>query len=73
MFRGVVPATGYDQTPTQTAAGAIDTTKLPDGTVININYGSDGVHKLKRQVQKTFVTNFMMEKMFSKSRQAKYK
>ena len=65
MFRGVVPATGYDQTPTQTAAGAIDTTKLPDGTVININYGS-GAAQAQAPSPEDFVTNFMMEKMFSK-------
>lgn len=64
MFRGVVPNTAYNQTPTQTAAGAIDTTKLPDGTVININYGS-GAAQAQAPNPKDFVTNFMMEKMFS--------
>lgn len=65
MFRGVVPTAAYDQTPTQTAAatGAIDTTKLPDGTVININYGSGAVQD-QTPNPKDFVTSFMMEKMF---------
>ena len=63
MFQGVVPATGFDQSPTQAAAAGIDTTKLPDGTVININYGSDGV-ATQVPTPETFITNYMMDNIF---------
>ena len=65
MFQGVVPSSTVSQTPTQAAAGGIDTTKLPDGTVININYGT-GVAEAQVPSPEDFVTNFMMERMFGK-------
>ena len=63
MFRSVVPATGYDQTPTQTAASAFEQTPtqtaaqalttitLPDGTTISV--GPNGVDARPSQKKKT--------------------
>ena len=80
MFRSVVPATGYDQTPTQTAASAFEQTPtqtaaqalttitLPDGTTISV--GPNGVDARPSQKKKTdnpknFITNYLTEQMFS--------
>ena len=65
VFKGVVPATGFDQTPTQTAAAGIDPTNLPDGSVININYGSGAVTP-QMPTPKDFMNEYMMSKVFGK-------
>lgn len=69
MFRGVEPsASGFDQTPTQTAARALTTITLPDGTTISV--GPNGVDARPSETKKTdnsqdFVTNYLTEQMFS--------
>ena len=83
MFRGVVPIpegagpapesalptnSAFEQTPTQTAAQALTTITLPDGTTISV--GPNGVDARPSEKKKTdnpqnFITNYLTEQMFS--------
>jgi len=58
----------FEQTPTQTAAQALTTITLPDGTIISV--GPNGVDARPSEKKKTdnpqnFVTNYLTEQMFS--------
>ena len=65
MFRGVDPASGFDQTPTQTAARALTTITLPDGTTISVGpNGVDARPPEKTKDPQDFVTSFLTEQMF---------